>query len=126
MWRRGRLGRWWASVGGYSAHHCYTWWGGCQPPSSIGPRTQVLVEAERLRPGLEVLLAEADYVVTSAHFPQDWTGEGGALGVAGPGKSGCACGVRRGGVRAAWLRAMERKLVEQVPAGGDTVTRVSA
>jgi hypothetical protein len=30
----------------------------------------VLVEAERLRPGLELLLAEADYVVTSAHFPQ--------------------------------------------------------
>ncbi|KAG2501376.1 hypothetical protein HYH03_001164 [Edaphochlamys debaryana] len=35
----------------------------------------VLVEAERLRPGLEALLAEADFVVTSAHFPQDWTGE---------------------------------------------------
>jgi len=34
----------------------------------------VLVEAERLRPGLEVLLREADYVVTSAHFPRDWTG----------------------------------------------------
>jgi hypothetical protein len=30
----------------------------------------VLVEGERLRPGLEGLLAEADYVVTSAHFPQ--------------------------------------------------------
>ena len=30
----------------------------------------VLVEAERLRPNLEVLLAEADYVCTSAHFPQ--------------------------------------------------------
>ena len=30
----------------------------------------VLVEAERLRPGLEGLLALADYVVTSAHFPQ--------------------------------------------------------
>jgi hypothetical protein len=30
----------------------------------------VLVEAERLRPGLEQLLAQADYVVTSAHFPQ--------------------------------------------------------
>lgn len=30
----------------------------------------VLVEAERLRPSLEALLAEADYVVTSAHFPQ--------------------------------------------------------
>lgn len=35
----------------------------------------VLVEAERLRPGLEELLQEADYVVTSAHFPADWTGE---------------------------------------------------
>lgn len=35
----------------------------------------VLVEAERLRPGLDALLAEADYVCTSAHFPQDWTGE---------------------------------------------------
>lgn len=34
----------------------------------------VLVEAERLRPGLELLLAEADYVVSSAHFPGDWTG----------------------------------------------------
>lgn len=30
----------------------------------------VLVEGERLRPGLQELLAEADYVVTSAHFPQ--------------------------------------------------------
>lgn len=30
----------------------------------------VLVEAERLRPNLEVLLGEADYVCTSAHFPQ--------------------------------------------------------
>jgi hypothetical protein len=30
----------------------------------------VLVEAERLRPGLQDLLQEADYVVTSAHFPQ--------------------------------------------------------
>ncbi|GLI60496.1 hypothetical protein VaNZ11_002658, partial [Volvox africanus] len=37
----------------------------------------VLVEAERLRPSLELLMAEADYIVTSAHFPQDWTGEGG-------------------------------------------------
>lgn len=37
----------------------------------------VLVEAERLRPGLEDLLQEADYVVTSAHFPGDWTGEQG-------------------------------------------------
>lgn len=30
----------------------------------------VLVEAERLRPTLEVLLQKADYVCTSAHFPQ--------------------------------------------------------
>ena len=30
----------------------------------------VLVEAERLRPGLNELLALADYVVTSATFPQ--------------------------------------------------------
>lgn len=30
----------------------------------------LLVEAERLRPNLEHLLAQADYVVTSAHFPQ--------------------------------------------------------
>eukprot|EP00955_Chlamydomonas_euryale_P110276 365990-Chlamydomonas_euryale.AAC.6 len=30
----------------------------------------VLVEAERLRPNLEELLTLADYVVTSAHFPQ--------------------------------------------------------
>lgn len=30
----------------------------------------VLVEGERLRPGLQDLLALADYVVTSAHFPQ--------------------------------------------------------
>jgi hypothetical protein len=30
----------------------------------------LLVEAERLRPGLEALLATADYVSTSAHFPQ--------------------------------------------------------
>jgi sugar/nucleoside kinase (ribokinase family) len=30
----------------------------------------VLVEGERLRPGLQDLLAEADYIVTSAHFPQ--------------------------------------------------------
>ncbi|GLC72810.1 hypothetical protein PLESTF_001295700 [Pleodorina starrii] len=37
----------------------------------------VLVEAERLRPSLEALLAETDFVVTSAHFPQDWTGEAG-------------------------------------------------
>jgi hypothetical protein len=33
-------------------------------------RVPVLVEGERLRPGLQELLAEADYVVTSAHFPQ--------------------------------------------------------
>jgi sugar/nucleoside kinase (ribokinase family) len=37
----------------------------------------VLVEAERLRPGLEALLALADFVVTSAHFPGEWTGEAG-------------------------------------------------
>lgn len=35
----------------------------------------VLVEAERLRPRLEFLLAEADYVVTSSHFPAAWSGE---------------------------------------------------
>jgi hypothetical protein len=35
----------------------------------------VVVEAERLRPRLEFLLAEADYLVTSSHFPEDWTGE---------------------------------------------------
>lgn len=35
----------------------------------------VLVEAERLRPGLDILLQYADYVVTSAHFPQEWTGK---------------------------------------------------
>lgn len=35
----------------------------------------ILVEAERLRPRLEELLALADFVVTSAHFPPDWTGE---------------------------------------------------
>lgn len=33
-------------------------------------KVPVLVEAERLRPTLEVLLQEADYVCTSAHFPQ--------------------------------------------------------
>ncbi|EFN54319.1 hypothetical protein CHLNCDRAFT_25015 [Chlorella variabilis] len=37
----------------------------------------VLVEAERLRPGLEQLLGLADFVVSSAHFPQGWTGEQG-------------------------------------------------
>lgn len=36
----------------------------------------VLVEAERLRPGLDELIQCADYVVTSAHFPEAWTGEG--------------------------------------------------
>ena len=30
----------------------------------------VLVEAERLRPGLNDLLAQADFVVTSANFPK--------------------------------------------------------
>lgn len=30
----------------------------------------VLVEAERLRPGLEDLLQEADFLSTSAHFPE--------------------------------------------------------
>ena len=30
----------------------------------------VLVEGERLRPGLDALLAAADYITTSAHFPQ--------------------------------------------------------
>jgi sugar/nucleoside kinase (ribokinase family) len=35
----------------------------------------VLVEAERLRPGLDALLALADFVVTSAHFPAAATGE---------------------------------------------------
>lgn len=33
-------------------------------------RIPVLVEAERLRPGLNELLAQADFVVTSASFPQ--------------------------------------------------------
>ena len=33
-------------------------------------RVPVLVEAERLRPTLEQLLQFADYVCTSAHFPQ--------------------------------------------------------
>ncbi len=35
-----------------------------------GAGIPVLVEAERLRPGLNELLAHADYVVTSARFPQ--------------------------------------------------------
>jgi hypothetical protein len=35
-----------------------------------GRGVPVLVEGERLRPGLDELLKEADYVVTSAHFPQ--------------------------------------------------------
>ena len=33
-------------------------------------RIPILVEAERLRPGLNDLLAQADYVITSATFPQ--------------------------------------------------------
>jgi hypothetical protein len=45
------------------------------PFSSRALHVPVLVEAERLRPGLEVLLQLADYVVTSANFPQEWTGE---------------------------------------------------
>jgi sugar/nucleoside kinase (ribokinase family) len=35
----------------------------------------VLVEGERPRPGLDALLARADVVCTSAHFPRAWTGE---------------------------------------------------
>lgn len=35
----------------------------------------VLVEAERLRDALDLLLLEADYVVTSANYPKDFTGE---------------------------------------------------
>jgi len=35
----------------------------------------VLVEAERLRPGLEDLLQYASCVVTSAKFPHEWTGK---------------------------------------------------
>ncbi|GAB4822038.1 hypothetical protein N2152v2_009084 [Parachlorella kessleri] len=35
----------------------------------------ILVEGERLRPHIEELLQYADYVVTSTHFPQEWTGE---------------------------------------------------
>lgn len=35
----------------------------------------ILVEAERLRPDLDMLMAEADFIVTSSHFPEDWTGE---------------------------------------------------
>ena len=35
---------------------------------------KVLVEAERLRPGLDKLLGEADFVVTSTGFPSEWTG----------------------------------------------------
>ena len=34
----------------------------------------VLVETERLRPNLDRLAMHADVVVTSAHFPTDWTG----------------------------------------------------
>ncbi|GMH38663.1 hypothetical protein BSKO_06547 [Bryopsis sp. KO-2023] len=36
---------------------------------------EILVEGERLRPNLDKLLGLADYVVTSAHFPQEMTGE---------------------------------------------------
>jgi len=36
---------------------------------------QVLVEAERIRPGLDDLLPLADFIVTSKHFPMDFTGE---------------------------------------------------
>lgn len=32
----------------------------------------ILVECERLRPCLDTLAAHADYVTTSAHFPQVW------------------------------------------------------
>jgi hypothetical protein len=35
----------------------------------------ILVEAERLRPDLDMLMAEADFLVTSSNFPEDWTGE---------------------------------------------------
>lgn len=35
----------------------------------------VLVEAERLRPGLDALLEHADFVVTSTNFPRDFTGK---------------------------------------------------
>ena len=35
----------------------------------------VLVEAERLRSGLDVLLEQADFVATSASFPKEWTGK---------------------------------------------------
>ncbi|KAI8108900.1 hypothetical protein M9435_005317 [Picochlorum sp. BPE23] len=35
----------------------------------------ILVEAERLRPGLDELLEQADYIVTSAKFPREWTGK---------------------------------------------------
>lgn len=35
----------------------------------------VLVEGERLRSGLDELLQEADYVVTSSGFPMAWTGQ---------------------------------------------------
>jgi hypothetical protein len=40
----------------------------------------VLVEGERLRPGLQDLLALADYVVTSANFPQVGLHAGVSLG----------------------------------------------
>jgi hypothetical protein len=55
----------------------------------------VLVEAERLRPGLEQLLGMADFVVSSTHFPQEWTGEE-LLGDALVATFGCVpCGAAR-------------------------------
>lgn len=35
----------------------------------------ILVEGERLREGLDELLALADYIITSERFPMEWTGE---------------------------------------------------
>ena len=35
----------------------------------------VVVEAERIRYNLDLLLAQADYVVTSGDYPGSWTGE---------------------------------------------------
>ena len=42
--------------------------------AAVAARVPVLCEAERLRPGLEALLALADVVVASASFPAAWTG----------------------------------------------------
>ncbi len=42
--------------------------------AAVAARVPVLCEAERLRPGLEELLALADVVVASASFPAAWTG----------------------------------------------------